>query len=39
VIVQPPTFIDVGAVITRRVPTVLVATKRDGSQQSFVAAT
>ena len=35
-IVQPPTFIDVGAGnLHAAIPTVLVATKRDGSQQRF----
>jgi hypothetical protein len=36
-IVQPPTFIDAGAGnLHAAIPTVLVATKRDGSQQFFV---
>jgi len=35
-IVQPPTFIDVGAGnLHAAIPTVLVATKRDGSMQRF----
>ena len=35
-IVQPPTFIDAGAGnLHAAIPTVLVATKRDGSQQRF----
>lgn len=36
-IVQPPTFIDAGAGnLHAAIPTVLVATRRDGSQQTFV---
>src|SRR4029453_1322815 len=35
-IVQPPTFIDAGAGnLHAAIPTVLLATKRDGSQQRF----